>query len=57
MEFENLIRISSMVNSIYTNIQESSSENSEIIENDSLISKQIDKWEDNLKSIVTIFDE
>ncbi len=48
MEFENLIKISSMVNAIYCNIQGVSCEE---IENDTGISEQIDKWESDLKSI------
>jgi len=53
MEFENLVKISSMVNAIYCNIQETSCDT---IEDDVIMSEQIGKLEDDLKSIHTIFD-
>ena len=48
MEFENLIKISSMVNAIYCNIQGLSCED---VENDADISEGITKWESDLKSM------
>lgn len=53
MEFENLIKISSMVNAIYCNIQGVSCEE---VENDAVISEQIDKWENDLKSMDMLYD-
>jgi len=53
MEFENLIKISSMVNAIYCNIQGVSFEE---VENDAVISEQIDKWENDLKSMDMLCD-
>lgn len=48
MEFENLIKISSMVNAIYCNIQGVSCED---VGTDADISEQIGKWESDLKSM------